>query len=97
MSCGEPWDYISKVGQCYVAIATSKPKYWKLVSRKVKLKNGWGAWIPSQAKFLNDFNKSFFHIRQMCHRFVLQLAHGVKGHASTVIISARCKNATPPR
>jgi len=54
------------------------------------------AWIPSQAKFLNDFNKSFFHIRQMCHRFVLHLAHGVKGLAEAEIISARHKNAAPP-
>ncbi|RCI76995.1 hypothetical protein DNK03_22885 [Brucella anthropi] len=46
-------------------------------------------WIPSQDKFLNDFNKSFFHIRQMCHRFVLQLAHGVKRQAEAEIISAR--------
>lgn len=45
------------------------------------------AWIPSQVKFLNDFNKSFFHIRQMCHRFVLQLAHGVKPTHQAEIIS----------
>jgi len=50
------------------------------------------AWIPSQSKFFNDFNKSFFHIRQMCHRFVLQLAHSVKGQAGRwQIISARYK------
>lgn len=68
--------------------SSTAPRFSKIHSTDAKTLGG-RAWIPSQAKFLNDFNKSFFHIRQMCHRFVLQLAHGVKRQAEAEIISAR--------
>lgn len=55
-----------------------------------------GAWIPSQVKFLNDFNKSFSCIRQMCHRFVVQLAHGVKRQAEAEIFPLDTKKRHRP-